>query len=87
MKLSPCADLQDCSPFPTAHLSLPTQQLQTYCVALTHLLLVPGDNLKVPSPARLAHTHFAFDTQQMQQSGARVMCWQQPQPRLNGVGG
>lgn len=66
MKLPPCAELQDRCPLPPAHLSLPTHQLQTYCVALTYLHLVSGGNLKVPSPAGLAHTGFAFDTQQMQ---------------------
>lgn len=89
MKLPPCAELQDRSAFSPAHLSLPTHQLQTYCVALTYLHLVSGDNLKVPSPAGLAHTGFAFDTLSKcnPAHGARVMCWQQPQPRLNRVGG
>lgn len=72
-----------------AHSLLPTHQLQTYCVALTYLRLEPGDSLVVPSLARLAHTHFAFATVSKcsPAHGARVMCWQQPQPRLSRVGG
>lgn len=84
----PCAELQDCSPFPPATSPCPP----TICkptVALTYLNLVLGDNLVVPSLARLARTHFAFVTLSKcnPAHGAGVMCWQQPQPRLSRVGG
>lgn len=47
---------------PPAHLSLPTHQLQTCCVAPTYLHLVSGDNLKIPNPAGLTNAGFASDT-------------------------
>lgn len=42
MPLSPCAEQQGCSLARPAHLSLPTRQLQTCCVALAYLHAVSG---------------------------------------------
>lgn len=61
MKLSPCAERQDCSPTPPAHLSLPTHQLQTCCVAPTYLHLGSGDDLKFTHPTGLTNMGFASD--------------------------
>lgn len=62
MKMSLCAELQDCSLFPPAH--PPAANL---LFGVTYLHLLAGDNLKVPSPARLAHTLPANATQPMEQ--------------------
>lgn len=68
MKLSLCAELQDCSLFPPAH--PPGANL---LFGVTYLHLLAGDNLKVPSPARLAHTLPANATQPMEQESSHVL--------------
>lgn len=59
-KPSPRTERQDRSASPPSHLSLPTHPLQSGCVAPTYLHPLPGESLKIPSPAGLTNAGFVF---------------------------